>query len=122
MNKKIRSIITIIAFLVSSILKMAQAEEPLTLEKALSLAYENNPRIVEAKKAVDAAKGDLITARTFSNPEAEFEIGGLKKNEAGERKTNLDNLEVRQEFDPPGVRGAKSKNSAKSSITTAGIS
>jgi len=109
MNKKIRSIITIIAFIVSSVPKMAQAEEPLTLEKALSLAYENNPSIEEARKAVDAAKGDLITARTFSNPEAEFEIGGLKKNEAGERKTNLDNLEVRQEFDPPGVRGAKSK-------------
>ena len=53
MNRKIQSIVTIIAFLVSSIPKMAQAEEPLTLEKALSLAYENNPRIVEAKKAVD---------------------------------------------------------------------
>jgi len=109
MNKKIRIIIAIIAFLVSVIPKAARAEEPLTLERALSLAFENNPRMIEARKAIDAAKGDLITARTFANPEVEFEIGGLKKNEKGKRKTNLDSFEIRQGFDPPGVRGAKSK-------------
>ena len=109
MNKKIRIIIAIIAFLVGVIPKAAHAEEPLTLERALSLAYEFNPRILEAKKAIDAARGDLITARTFANPEVEFEIGGLKRNEEGKRKTNLDSFEVRQGFSPPGVRGAKSK-------------
>ena len=109
MNRKTRIIIAITAFLVSGIPKIARAEETLTLEKALSLAYENNPSMIEAAKAVDAAKGDLITARAFSNPEVEFEIGGLKKNELGERKTNLDSFEVRQGFDPPGVRGKKNK-------------
>lgn len=109
MNRKIRIIITITAFLISSIPNMAQAGETLTLEKVLSLAYENNPRMIEAAKAVEAAKGDLMTARAFSNPEVEFEIGGLKKNELGERKTNLDSFEARQGFDPPGVRGKKSK-------------
>ena len=109
MNRKIRITIAIIVFLISGIPKMARAEETLTLEKALALAYKNNPRMVEVSRAVDAAKGDLITARTFSNPEVEFEIGGLKKNEAGKRKTNLDSLEIRQGFDPPGVRGKKGK-------------
>ena len=109
MNRKTQIIIVITAFLVSGIPKIARAEETLTLEKALSLAYENNPSMIEAAKAVDAAKGDLITARAFSNPEVEFEIGGLKKNELGERKTNLDSFEVRQGFDPPGVRGKKNK-------------
>src|SRR3989338_2118665 len=108
MNKRILIISAVIAFLVSVIPK-AHADEPLTLEKALSLAFEFNPRILEARKAIDAAKGDLITARTFANPEVEFEIGGLKKNEEGKRKTNLDSFEIRQGFDPPGVRGAKSK-------------
>jgi cobalt-zinc-cadmium efflux system outer membrane protein len=109
MSKKIQIAITMIAFLLSVILKPAYADEALTLEKSLSLAFENNPRVIEARKTIDAAKGDLITARTFANPEVEFEIGGLKKNEEGKRKTNLDSFEVRQGFDPPGVRGLKSK-------------
>ena len=71
MNKRILIISAVIAFLVSVIPK-AHADEPLTLEKALSLAFEFNPRILEARKAIDAAKGDLITARTFANPEVEF--------------------------------------------------
>lgn len=108
MDKKTQIIIAIIAFLVSVVPK-AHAEESLTLEKALALAYENNPLMIEANKTVDAARGDLITVRTFSNPEVEFEIGGLKKNEEGKRKTNLDSFEIRQGFDPPGVRGLKSK-------------
>lgn len=108
MNKKTLIISAVIAFLVSVVPK-AHAEESLTLEKALALAYENNPLMIEANKTVDAARGDLITARTFSNPEVEFEIGGLKKNEEGKRKTNLDSFEIRQGFDPPGVRGLKSK-------------
>jgi len=109
MNKKILILSILTAFLLSVIPKSTYAEEALTLEKSLSLAFENNPRLIEVRSGIDAAKGDLITARTFANPEVEFEIGGLKKNEEGKRKTNLDSFEVRQGFDPPGVRGLKSK-------------
>lgn len=84
-------------------------EEVLTLENVLLTAYENNPRMIGARKAVEVIKGELVTTKTFLNPEVEFEIGGLKKNEKGHRKTNLDNIEIRQDFTPPGVRRLKSK-------------
>lgn len=113
MSKKIRIAVTIIAFIMSAIPRLAYADEVLTLEKSLSLAFENNPRMIEARKNIDASKGDLITARSLPNPEAEFEIGGLKKNDEGERKSNLDSFEIRQGFDPPGVRGLKNKISKR---------
>src|SRR3989338_6168444 len=112
MNKRILIISAAIAFLVSIIPKI-HAEESLSLEKALSLAYENNPRMIEAKKSIDAAKGDLITARTLSNPEAEFEVGGFKGGDDTEHRGNLDSFEIRQGFDPPGVRGLKAKIAIK---------
>lgn len=87
----------------------ALAEEKLTLEKALALAFENNPRIIESRKAAMAARGDLITAKSFPDPEFEFEVGGLRRNEGGKRRANLDSFEIRQSFDPPGVRGLKSE-------------
>lgn len=60
--------------------------------------------MIEAKKLIDAAKGDFITARTLPNPEVEFEIGGLKKKEEGRRKGKLDNIEIRQDLGTPGSR------------------
>ena len=114
MNEKVCPIILVI-FLMPILYAPINAEEILTIEKAISIAYENNPRMIEVRKAIEASKGDLITAKTLLNPEVEFEIGGLKKNEAGERKTNLDNIEIRQSFDPPGVRGLKS-NIARNEI------
>ncbi len=108
MNKKILIVIAVIAFL-AVVIPKARAEEALTLEKALSLAYENNPDMIEAGKSIDASKGDLITARSFSNPEFEAEISGLKKDEEGKRDPHAGSFEARQGFDPPGVRGLKSK-------------
>ncbi len=87
----------------------AIAEEKLDFKASLDLAFEHNPRIIEARKLIDVSKGELITARTFKNPEAELEIGGFKKNEDGSRKTNLDSIEIRQPFDPLGVQFLQSK-------------
>ena len=84
-------------------------EEVLTINKALVAAYENNPRMIEVKHGIEAAKGDLITARGLPDPEIKFEIGGLNKNEDGKRRTNLDKVGIKQEFEPLGVRGLKSK-------------
>lgn len=108
MNKTIMVLSVTMVFFVSIIPK-AYTEEALTLEKALSLAYEYNPSMIEAAKAVEGARGDLITARSFLNPEVEFEISGLKKDEEGKRDLRLGSFEVRQGFEPPGVRGLKSK-------------
>ena len=89
-------------------------EDNLTLETALSIAFQNNPRMVEARASIDEAKGELISAKTYLNPEAEFEIGGLKKEGEG-RGISFDDFEIRQGFEPPGVRGLKT-GIAKDSI------
>ena len=81
----------------------------LTLKDALGRAYDNSPQMIIARKSIDSARGDLITAKTLANPELEFEIGGLKKNEEGERRTNLDTAAIKQGFDPPGVYWLKNK-------------
>ena len=103
-------IIASVIIVASSIAAVATyGEEILTINKALVVAYENNPRMIEAKHGIEMAKGDLVTARALPDPEIEFEIGGLKKNEDGKRRTNLDKVGIKQEFEPLGVRGLKSK-------------
>ena len=82
--------------------------ETLDLKEALSLAYQRNPRIIQARKAIEGSQGDLITARMWANPEVEAEIGGLKKDDEGRRKGHLDSITFKQSFDPPGVRHFKS--------------
>lgn len=106
-NRITISIFFIIIFFISIV--GAEPTATISLEEALKIAYTDNPRMIEAKKSIDASKGDLITAKTLANPEVELEIGGLKKNEEGERKANLDNIAFKQNFDPLGVRWLKSK-------------
>lgn len=86
-----------------------QANELLTLKEALSLAHQKNPRMVQARETIEGTKGDLMTARTWDNPEVEAEIGGFKKDEDGRRKGHLDSITFKQSFDPPGVHFLKSK-------------
>ena len=42
------SLLTCIAIIISGILSLSEAEEVLTLEKALSVARNSNPRVIEA--------------------------------------------------------------------------
>ncbi|HAZ10607.1 MAG TPA: hypothetical protein DCY56_05840 [Candidatus Omnitrophica bacterium] len=101
---KIKVIIYAVIFFQCFVLGLAKAEENLSLDKALLTAYDNNPRMIEARRLIDVAKGDFITAKTLPNPEVEFEIGGLKENKKGKRKGNLDNIKIRQDLGPPGSR------------------
>lgn len=96
------------AFL-SSVLTVQADTEKLKFRDALEIAFDHNHRMVEARKSVDSARGDLITARTLQNPEAELEFGGFKKDASGERNAHLDSMEIKQPFDPIGVRFFKSK-------------
>lgn len=80
------------------------AVEKLNFKTSLDLAFEHNPRVIEARKLIEASQGDLITARTFKNPEAELEFGGFKNNDDGDRDANLDSIEIKQPFDPLGTR------------------
>jgi cobalt-zinc-cadmium efflux system outer membrane protein len=111
MGKTYQKLFTVFLLLTFSTLSFSQEvnEEKLSFEEALNIAFDHNPQMIEAKKAIESSKGDLITARTFQNPEAELEFGGLKKNEDGDRNTNLDSIEIRQPLDPIGVRFFKSK-------------
>ncbi len=90
-------------------LAVSSVIEKLDFREALEQAYTSHPNMIKARKTIEGAKGDLITAKTLHNPEAEFEFGGLKKDANGERKTNLDSFEVKQAFDPLGVWFLKSK-------------
>lgn len=81
----------------------------LSLKEALNMAYEHNPQMIETRKAIQVAQGDLITARSLLNPQLEAEIGGLKKNDEGERRSHLETVSVSQPFEPLGVRGLKTK-------------
>lgn len=86
----------------------AYSQDSLTLEQAMDIAREKNPLMIEAGKGIVEAQGNYISERSLPNPEVEFEAGGFKRNEEGARDSNLDSFEVRQGFDPPGVRGLKS--------------
>ncbi len=83
--------------------------EALGLKEALSIAREHNPQMIEARKTIEAVKGELLTTRTFLNPTLDAEIGGLKKNEEGERKGHLETVSIVQPFDPLGVRELKTQ-------------
>ncbi len=112
MNKKLRNIFIIlilIYFSPPSFGQEAVENHPLTFKEALQTAYENNPRMIEARKTIQAAQGDFITTRTLLNPELGAEIGGLKKNEEGERKGSLETVSIVQPFEPLGVRELKTK-------------
>ncbi len=85
------------------------SEELLQLEHALELAYQQNPRMVQARHAIDGAKGEHLSAKSWRDPQFEAEIGGLKKNDAGSRDARVGSYSVNQSFDPPGVRYLNSR-------------
>ena len=110
MSRKVYSLLCVIIFYSS--MSPAQADsskEALSLHEALMMAYQQNPRVVQARKAIEGAQGSLITTRTWANPQVEAEIGGLRKSEDGSRKGHLDTFSIKQPFDPPGVRSLRKK-------------
>lgn len=112
MSRNIRILFFSFVFLSQFLIPPIRAEETgeaLSLKETLSLAYDHNPQMIEARKTIQAAQGDLITTRTLLNPELEAEIGGLKKNEEGERKGHLETVSIVQPFEPFGVRELKTK-------------
>ena len=90
-------------------------KEILSLHEALMTAYRQNPRVVQARKSVDGAEGDLLQDKSWANPEIEAEIGGLKK-EDGKRDPGLGSISFKQPFDPPGVRSIEKRISQNSII------
>lgn len=54
-----------------------QTQNVLPLEKALSIAQENNPAIVEARKKVQITESRFRNSRKFSNPELDIDVGKI---------------------------------------------
>ncbi len=55
----------------------ARGEEPLTLDRALAIAMERNPRILAAAQEVAASKGRTLRLKAFSDPSLSFSDEGL---------------------------------------------
>lgn len=75
----------------------------ISVEGALRLAYQNNPRMIVAREEVKASKGRWIQSEALPNPEVELEVGGLKEAE-GSRKGALDSFAIKQPLDALGTR------------------
>jgi len=54
----------------------AIAQDTLTLQEALIIARDNNKNIVNAQKDVETAKARLIVARSYANPEVDYDLFG----------------------------------------------
>lgn len=84
-----------------------QAEEPLSLESALRIAFQSNPKMIEARQEITASKGRWIQAEALPDPEMGFQIGGLKSQTKGGKEVrdgNLDTVSIKQPLDPLGTR------------------
>src|SRR3990167_3714068 len=90
--------------LIFSFIPIVRAEEPLSLEQAVQIAYIKNPGMIEARKEISASKGRWIQAEALPDPEIDLDIGGVKKNEEGGRDNNLDSVAIKQPLDPLGTR------------------
>jgi cobalt-zinc-cadmium efflux system outer membrane protein len=84
------------------------AANPLTLPEAVSEALRNNPELRGLAADMTAAKGEVVTARTFPNPELTVDPGVRQTQGAeGFRSDFHANFALSQLFEFPGKRGLK---------------
>lgn len=105
MSRKMYALLCLFVFICAVAASPAAAEpEVLSLQDALELARERNPRMARARHLIEAARGEHREARRWPDPSVEFEIGGLKSSDDGSRKAHLDAVSLRQPFEPWGTR------------------
>lgn len=111
LNRKhgMRKIILVALFMAvcQPLFAVSAENEPLSLDEALQLAYINHPRMQEAKQDIFAAHGAWLQAEALPSPEAEINVGGLKKHgdeEKQVRKGKVDSFAISQPLDPLGTR------------------
>ncbi len=103
----------------------AFAQEGFSLEQALSTAYSQNPKMIEARKEISASKGRWIQAEALPDPRLELNVGGLRKDENGSHNPEADVVALKQPLDPFGTRFLKARiahdgvNIAKDQLTIA---
>jgi cobalt-zinc-cadmium efflux system outer membrane protein len=101
-----------IIFLAASVLSpgpSARAEDPLTLDRALAIAMERNPRVLAAAQGIAASKGRTFRLEAFSDPTFIFSDEGLsfrKGSPAGDKEYSFG---VEQTFEFPGKRALRGR-------------
>ncbi len=114
MSRNIRILFFTFIFLNQFLMPRIQAEEAgdtLSLEKALAIAWQNNPEILEARKKVGIQKARYCQTRKLANPEIEFEVDKLRKDFSGENEYDKRALEGEGRISQPlelwGKKGLK---------------
>jgi outer membrane protein TolC len=88
-----------------SALVFGEEGRPLSLDEAVGRAVERNPRVLQAQKEVDAARGRRLQLEALPNPELSFEAAALPLwNDKGGEEFSLG---VRQLIEFPGKRGLR---------------
>lgn len=100
-------------FLVASLLApapSARGEEPLTLEKAVEIALARNPKVLEARELIEAARGRTLQLRSRPEPGV---VAGLEGIPIPGLKKDGDETEVRlgieQVLEYPGKRSLRAE-------------
>jgi len=105
--------LAVIGVLVISPLAFGQEQgDRLSLQAALRMAYQRNPRLLQARQEVEAARGRWIQNRALPNPEVEVSATELQEGLRGGSTVGDDSIAFSQEVDVLGkfwLRGKAGK-------------
>ena len=109
MRQAFLTFITLLCFVPSA---FGQEPERLSLEEALQIAWQRNPRLLQARQEVEAARGRWIQDRALPNPELEVSATELSQGLKGGSTVGDDSIALSQEVDVLGkfwLRGKAGK-------------
>lgn len=108
MRRKIHLFLLILVF---SLPGQSYADEKLSLKKALQIAYDKNPSVVQARNDVRITEMQYKNAKKWENPELELEVGNLAKDLEGDSSFSTRNVEskirITQSVEGWGKKGLK---------------
>lgn len=104
----------LIFIIISISFNLLDAQENISLKKALSIANENNTRVINARKDIETAKSKLVQAGVYSNPSIDFQTPNLTDSMMSSYELSLN-----QELEIFGKR-TKRRDIAEDLITIAG--
>ena len=103
--------VMILALFCATSIAATPKENSLSMEEALSIAYQNNPSVQEARQNVRIVESKYKQSKKFDNPELELEISKIPNDLGGENTFNSDTTEGGVRFSQPiqtfGKRGLK---------------
>ena len=114
MSRNIKVLFFTFIFLSRLFILPVRAEEAgdvLSIEKALAVAWQNNPEVLEARKKIEIQKAHYRQTRKLTNPGIEFEVDKLRKDFTGANEYDKRALEgegrVNQPLELWGKKGLK---------------